>query len=133
MFSRKQLHHGLIALFAAAFFGFVGNAKAEPLGCGAQFSAAERSLDLSAEAPKACAAQPSIVLAQRQRMQSRVPAGQEYFIQLPGQRQFDKLSAGQDLSKYLNCIELECPPGMPAGSTCWKCEEITTETSTDDG
>jgi hypothetical protein len=134
MISRHPLFLGLFALAVFSFGLSVGHATAEPLRCGAPFGAGERSLGLGAAAPKACAAQPSIILAQRQRMQSRVPAGQEYYLQLPGQRQFNKFSSGQTIPNGdgLDCIQVDCPASFPADAICWNCvKQETAEPSGD--
>jgi hypothetical protein len=56
-----------------------------------------------------------------------VPGGRNYFLRAganPGSRtSFDVRAPGQVLEE-LHCVQIDCPPGMAAGTVCWRCYEI---------
>lgn len=56
-----------------------------------------------------------------------VPAGNNYVLKIgrsPNRAtSFDKLMSGQTLAET-HCVQIDCPPGMEAGTVCWRCYEI---------
>jgi hypothetical protein len=52
-----------------------------------------------------------------------VPAGKVYQVQVGTRATFTRYAAGTALPAGLDCIEINCPPSFPAGTTCWRCVE----------
>jgi hypothetical protein len=55
-----------------------------------------------------------------------VPDGKNYILRPGRTPTFDILATGQVLEDT-HCVQINCPPGMEAGTVCWRCYEITAE------
>ena len=139
------MSRALVIGCAAAWLAVMGfafdQAHAGSLGCGQSAAVDRTAFTVKPDATPLTLAEAALIelsgetiqLSQALQLQTRpsspppdfplrVPSGQTYYVQMEGQRGFQRFAAGAALPG-LDCIEIECPASFPAGTTCWRCVE----------